>query len=190
MNCPTLGVAAEKYCTYEKVVDGTNLTKVSIEDDLTVLSTLTLDAQLAGCKPFTDFKISGMYAYTRLLAGKEIPLKEVWFSYKEPEDTAPYRQIFKCPVYFGREMNALVLNSKVLDWPLAEPNADLLALFESNTRDLLHSIENNDTYTSQVFDILRRESIERTASVDIENVRVKQTASIRAASAGFGGTYG
>ncbi len=157
MNCRSLGEAIEKFCQYEKTVDETSHAALRRRGALVEFSNTSTEHLLTTNRQLSDFKIAGSFSYMGLLAGKEIVLSEVFFTHPAPEDIFEYRRIFKCPVHFGRPVNALVFDRQVLDLPLIEPNAGLLPLLENNAREALHAVEGSDTYARKVSGILLQE---------------------------------
>lgn len=166
MNCRTLGEAAEKYCKYEKIVDETSITNIKIEGSFAVLSNTTIDNTLANNRQFSDFKISGILSYIKLLTGKRIALNEVYFTHHKPKDISEYQRIFKCPVFFEKSVNALVFDYRLLNLPIIEPNKELLLLFERNARETLNTFESNGTYSKKVTSIILKEMKGDIPSID------------------------
>jgi len=166
MNCRTLGEAAEKYCKYEKIVDETAITDVKREGGFAILSNVTIDNVLAGNRQFSDFKISGILSYIKLLTGKRIVLNEVYFTHHKPKDISEYQRIFKCPIFFEKSMNALVFDCRLLNLPIIEPNKELLLLFERNAQETLNAFESNETYSKKVRGVILKEMKGDISSID------------------------
>lgn len=177
MNCNTLGEAAEKYCRYEKIVDSTSITDVYTEDSFVIVNIKTLDKALINNRQFSDYKISGLLSYIKILTGKSIPIKEVNFTHPKPQDTSEYEKIFQCPVYFKKETNSLVLNKLIMRLPIIEPNVTLLKLFEKTAQETLDSLEDNEPYSKKVAHIILNEM--NIAVPSIEAVSRKLTISVR-----------
>ncbi len=157
MNCRSLGEAIEKFCQYEKTVDETSHAALRRRGPLVEFSNTSMDPLLTTNRQLSDFKVAGALSYMRLLTGKEIILNDVFFTHRAPADSSEYRRIFKCPVRFERQVNAMVFDRQVLDVPLLEPNTGLLPLLENNAREALNTLEGSDAYTRKVAGILLQE---------------------------------
>jgi AraC-like DNA-binding protein len=52
------------------------------------------------------------------LSGVDWKPREVWFQHRKPKDVSEHARIFRAPVRFGMPVNALLLDSRLLDVPL------------------------------------------------------------------------
>lgn len=167
MNCSSLGEAFEKYCTYEKIVDETSISFLHLEGPSAIVSIKPVNYSLVSSRQLWDFRLSGMFAYTRLLTGKRIDLDEVRFIHDAPEDVSEYRRIFACPVIFGCPENALVFNRSLLELPIIEPNRDLLLVFEEVARKELEKFEKRESFIKKVVCIILEEMQGNIPSIEI-----------------------
>lgn len=157
MNCNTLGEAAEKYCSYEKIVDEASITEVQIDGSSAIVIIKTTSRILLDSRQFSDYKMSGLISYIKLLSGRTVTLKEANFTHHKPQDTSRYSKIFQCPVYFEKQANSLVFDKQILNLPIVEPNNNLLKLFENIAQETLKSLENNESYSKKVAQIILKE---------------------------------
>ncbi|MCX7708525.1 MAG: AraC family transcriptional regulator [Clostridia bacterium] len=167
INCGSLGEAAEKYNRYEKLVDETSISELSIKGNRASLRSTSVDQVLEGNRGLSDFKMAGMLLYTRILSGKRLILREAHFSHSKPQDLSEYQRVFNCPIFFEKPFNALVFDKELLKLPVIEPNRQLLVLFENIARELLDKIENNETYSRKVHTIILKEMKGEAPSVDM-----------------------
>ena len=105
LNCATLGEAAEKYCKYERIVDGTSITELKLDGSQYHIAITTTDDILANVRQFLDFKLSGIMAYAKLLTGRKIAPVKACLSYERTKNTKHHERVFDCPVYL--EKNAI-----------------------------------------------------------------------------------
>lgn len=178
MNCSDLKECSKKYCIYEKIIDGTSISKLDIVNKFAVLSNTTIDIPLKNSRHFSEFKIAGMVSYIKLLCGENISLNEVHFTSPKPENIYEYERIFKCKIYFEKEENALIFDSKFLNIPVIEPNEKLLFLFEKNAQEFLEALDDKKIYTNKVTKIILEE-IKNCTSPSIEVVAKKLLISVR-----------
>lgn len=167
MNCHNLGDAVEKYIKYEKIVDETSISEITIKGNAAVFSLTSIDKAWKGNRILSDFKVSGMLLYTQILSGKRIALKEVYFDHCKPQDISEYQRIFNCPLYFGKSTNALVFDKGLLQLPIIEPNKELLMLFEGIAQNTLERIEKSEAYTKKVLNIIVKEINGEIPSLDV-----------------------
>lgn len=178
MNCSTIMECWTKYIRYEKIIDSTSVSTFKIIDKNAILSTITLDKWLKTNRHFSDFKITGMLSYVKLLCGHALQIDEVHFSYSRPQDTSEYQRIFNCKVYFEKPADALVFNSKQLQVSVMEPNKKLLLLFERNAQEILKTMNTNKNYTNMVTEIILDE-IGKCNSPSIYTIANKLSFSVR-----------
>lgn len=178
MNCSDLKECSEKYCRYEKIIDGTSISKLDIVNKHAILSNTTIDKHLKNNRHFSEFKISGMVSYIKLLCGENLSLNEVHFTSPKPENISEYERIFKCKICFEKEENALIFDSKLLSFSVIEPNEKLLFLFEKNAQEFLEALDDKNAYTNKVTKVILEE-IKNCTSPSIEVVAKKLLISVR-----------
>lgn len=157
MNCRTLREAADKYCKYEKIVDGTSISELSESDGKVFFKCTVTDEILKGNRQFSDFRITGILSYAKLLTGRRAEPARICFSYPRPSETGAYENIFSCPVCFGNDSDILVFRREDMEQPVMEPNGALLEAFEEIARKTLKGLGIKGIYTEKVTDILLRE---------------------------------
>lgn len=177
MNCSTLKECWIKYCRYEKIIDSTSISDFEIIDNYAVLSNITVDKVLKGNRYFSEFKISGMLSYIKLLSDENLQLHEVHFAHSKPSNTFEYERIFQCKLCFEKSANALIFDSELLNISVIEPNEKLLLLFEKNAEEILESF-NDNKYANMVTEILLEE-IKKCNLPSIENIAKKLLLSVR-----------
>jgi len=177
MNCSTLKECWTKYCRYERIIDSTSISDFKIIDNYAILSNVTVDKVLKCNRHFSEFKISGMLSYIKLLSNENLQLHEVHFTHSKPSNTSEYERIFQCKVCFEKSANALIFDSELLNISVIEPNEKLLLLFEKNAEEILESF-NDNTYANMVTEILLEE-IKKCNLPPIENIAKKLLLSVR-----------
>lgn len=78
-------------------------------------------------------------AYT----GVDIPFKRLELAYPEPPHGQMYRDVFRCPIRFGRARNRLVVDAKYLDLPIVFSNPEVCRLLEQQCAVLLGEINHS-----------------------------------------------
>ena len=177
MNCSTLKECWTKYCRYEKIIYSTSISDFQIINNYAVLSNITLDKALESNRQFSEFKISGMLSYIKLLSNENLQLHEVHFTHSKPSNISEYERIFQCKVCFEKSSNTLIFDRELLNISVIEPNEKLLLLFEKNAEEVLKTF-NDNTYANMVTEILLEE-IKKCNLPSIENISKKLLLSVR-----------
>lgn len=84
------------------------------------------------------------------MLGFELPLQEVYFSYPRPDYAHHYEEVFKCPVRFGNERNALVIDAELLKARLPQSNKAIYEVCYSQCEDLVARLAGENTYAEMV----------------------------------------
>jgi AraC-like DNA-binding protein len=84
------------------------------------------------------------------MLGFELPLQEVYFSYPRPDYAQHYEAVFKCPVRFGNERNALVIDAELLKASLPQSNKAIYEVCYSQCEDLVARLAGENTYAEMV----------------------------------------
>ncbi len=178
MNCSTLKECWTKYCRYEKLIDSTSASSFELLKNKAVLNNITLDPSLKDNIQFSDFKLSGMLSYIKLLCGKNIQLIEVHFTHSKPKNICEYEKVFQSNLLFEKASNALIFNSNLLSTPVLEPNKSLLHLFEKNANTAIEELNTNACYNDKVTKIITEELL-KSNLISIETIAKKLSLSVR-----------
>lgn len=121
---PTFGEAIALGIRYTPVVGG--LMRF-VESDADEPATFALRAEMTVDAPALHVFVceeffSSCLALARGLVGQDLRPRRLDFSYPAPAYAARYRQVFDCPVEFGRPQDRLVLESRWLQTPLPTHN--------------------------------------------------------------------
>lgn len=120
----TLGEAMLLGAQYHRV--GPSLDRLSVLDDpdgLTTRLTSTPPRPLGAVLPFAiEEEFAALTRAAHTLTGRDLPIREMHFSYPAPAYVARYREIFQCPLYFAATVNQIVLDRAVLATPMLQAN--------------------------------------------------------------------
>lgn len=150
-NAPTIRIAVEKCCAYQRVIGdsmgmacerGPDTTRISIEQWSPWHDTLryTVDTFMAAIKAWSS-------------ANAPAPLHplRVGFRYERPDDVTPYEAFFApAPVAFGTDNSFQVYENAALDQPVIGASQDVFAVFEDKVQRLLGNLERGDTWAFRV----------------------------------------
>lgn len=117
----------------------------------------------------STFELGGLYRYYLLRdmaftlnACQELApeltrrgLVEISLSLPEPEDAAPVREFFGCPVSFNSTRSTTVMRNDVLDEPLPMSNEHVRSVLEQQCRRDLDSLDGSDQLADRIRQLLR-----------------------------------
>ncbi len=167
VNCQTMGEAMDKHIKYHQILyEGCDII-VEMEGDSLVSEFVFYTDSLANDNQLSDFALSCSYSYAKLLTGKPIDLIETRFKHNAPADLSEYNRIFNCKLEFESEMNAIVVDSEMLNIPIREPNKDLLCVFEKYAEAVLSKHTGKATYTQKVGSLITRMLGEKIPQIDM-----------------------
>lgn len=85
----------------------------------------------------------------RLCSDDLVPL-EVWVMHEPPAYADEYAKAWKCPVVFGKHVNALWFDAQYLDYPTRNANANMAAVFEKKAAAVAASLDQGSTISRRV----------------------------------------
>jgi AraC-like DNA-binding protein len=100
----------------------------------------------------------------RTLCGPEWKPIEVRFSHRKPEDAGPFRRLFRAPLHFDAEQNAIVFSTDWLRRPLPGHDPELRRLLQERVNAL--DARHQEDFPEQVRSVLRRALLTGHANAD------------------------
>ena len=180
MNCQTLGEAFEKSGRYSRIVGNLIEGRVKIRFNKITLILSTPPHAPKMSRHCYESTISSSVRMMRNLTGIQLSPLEVTFIYPEPESTAEYERVFRCPVLFGQKENSFTIPMGFVNTPILMANPDLMAYFEKYAQDFVAKIDRQKEYTQTVTKIIlsrmddEKLSINKVAKEMIVSVRTLQ----------------
>jgi AraC-like DNA-binding protein len=104
-----------------------------------------------------EFALSLGLTLAQRISSEPIALQEVWLMYPAPAHAERYTQLFGCPVYFERPLNALGLPRAALDKRRPYVDATLAHVLGGVAEQLLVQPKRHDTLGTRVQEALRYE---------------------------------
>jgi AraC-like DNA-binding protein len=111
--------------------------------------------------------IAGSLRIARCFVPDIVPT-EVWFKHGPTSYLDRYQEVLGCPVYFGREVNALVAPRAVLDMEQLHADETMVAMLSDATRRVMRETGSKETVGERVRVLLRYET--DLSAVDLESV--------------------
>jgi AraC-like DNA-binding protein len=156
MNCSNLKEVLNKHIKYEKITN----------DIFSTGSRLEKGKMIITCRGLTDFKELEEFFYTlhfsitmkypKILCKdfSDKYVKYITFTFNKPENISEYDNIFRCPVYFNKLENSMVLDAESGELEVNNSNKDLLAVFEKHADTLLKKLNSLKTYSGRTSEII------------------------------------
>lgn len=118
-----LGEAVEICMRYPKQAGGISSARLEqTRDHVSLIVDCNLNDDMV--LPFVvEESFASGFVISRLLVGQRFRLHALELAYPEPAYGARYREIFQCPVYFGRARNSALIAYDCLDLPIATHSA-------------------------------------------------------------------
>ncbi len=92
-----------------------------------------------------------------MLTGKPLVLLEAHFRYPEPEYVSQYVHAFNCPLFFSADNNQLIMDSKVVHFPILQANPLGIAAAERMCIEFLNSNPATDDLTMRIRQLILEE---------------------------------
>lgn len=183
MHCATLGRALEKLCEYQELVCEGVLTSLKTKNNLCYLNLQVIDTSLVHPQYALESELS-VYTHTlSTIIGKTLLVKEVHFTFEQPDNKAEHERIFQTDkLFFNSDFNGLVFDKDLLQLSVLNANPNLFSLFESHAIEYLQKIKKTDSLSNRVRqEILHRltgeeptlHHISRTLAMGIRSVQMK-----------------
>ena len=144
MSCATLSDALHRQARYAALVG--NLGRVDLADEpprdgrepQVAHSWQPLLPQQQ--RQLSEETLAGWVTFGHWISGLDIPPTEVRFQHPAPADTREHERIFRCPVLFGQDDNALVFPRRLLATPLGQADAQVRLMLDAYADRLLNEI--------------------------------------------------
>lgn len=169
MNCETLGEAFQKSARYHRIIGNLIEGKATLRLNKIKVALVTPPHAPKMSRHCFEATISSSVRMMRTLTGEEINPLEVTFSYPEPESTAEYERVFRCPVLFDQKETGFVINIGILNKPILYANPELLGHFERYAQAYLAEMDRQDEHTRAVTKIIL-------SRLDDEGLTIKKVA--------------
>ncbi len=150
-NAPTMRVAIEKCCSYQRVIGDTMGIVIEKGRDTSRIWVEQWSEWHDPLRYTVDLLMAAVPSWASANAAVAIRPLQVGFHYERPADTAPYESMFApAPVVFGTPDSFQIYANDLLDQPVVGANKEMFALFEDKAQRLLSDYEARNTYQFKV----------------------------------------
>jgi len=134
--CDTLGDTLKQLVRFLYIHSQAGLLNFSFEGEFAYISFEPLVDYKGNSKQLVDLSIAVGLQILNELVSKNIVLKSVYFSYREPQDLSVYHETFHCPLTFEREVSGVAISKQVLSWPLNHDSSRISQLVSQYIQDI------------------------------------------------------
>jgi AraC-like DNA-binding protein len=151
MNCANLKQALGLAASQKAILNQALFTTL-IENDECYHYKITTQSHHPYIASLIELDFSSALQLAKFLVGKlksdQVKLLKVQFKHNQLNNNQDYQRAFNCPIFFGADVNEIVIAKNVLDIPVRSANPDIFKMLQRKI-DRLHNIELSDTAFSQ-----------------------------------------
>ena len=151
MNCQSAGEILQKVLKYIDILtEGVKIEVNTQKDGMTIINKNIRHLDVSLTRQHVEYAFSSSIKLISTLLEKPVTPIEVRFQHKKPRDISEHQRIFNAPLKFEHSMNALVFDNIGADYPVQQPNAELMVFFEQHAKKILTSIHSEKPVTKKV----------------------------------------
>ncbi len=152
MNCENLGQAITKIQPFEKLVGDMGTTTFEQLGDKVKISWHCQFPDPNVKRHMIDNCLGSWLTFARYLVGQESNPSEILLSRKQPTLSLQneYQAVFKCPVNYGQEENAIIFDKALLSLPLNKGDQQLLSTLETHAEALISDLTTQTDIVTQL----------------------------------------
>jgi AraC-like DNA-binding protein len=142
MNCENLGQAITKIQPFEKLVGDMGTTTFAQQDDKVKISWHCQFTDPKIKRHMIDNCLGSWLTFARYLVSQTSNPSEILLSRKEPalSQQNEYQTVFKCPISYGQQENAIVFDKALLSLPLNKGDQQLLSTLENHAQAMISDL--------------------------------------------------
>ena len=137
----TMQEAVERLVRFNRVVSDVATLELTREGESVRLLVVLKSGYESGGHEAMDAILSLITRSLRFLAGPDFALTCVQMRRAEPVDRSAYDHLFRCPIHFASEIDALSFAHSVLDRPLPTGNPELARFGDAALREYLARVQ-------------------------------------------------
>lgn len=146
----TLGEATESIARFFPILCGAAVVTFERDGDRATIGYRRDESGPPHAYHAAECAIAGYVIMARQLVGIDWTPIETTFTHPAPKSTSEHRRIFRSPVRFGADINAVVLEASLLDRPAKAPDPRLRALLDAVLESLLAKLPQRASFAEHV----------------------------------------
>ena len=141
MNCGNFIEALAQAQRYQRLISEGGRVELRLESPYASIVYLPESGDVHFSRHQIEAVLVVIIGFARWLIGEEVKPLEVRFVHPEPAGTAEHGRIFGCPLVFGAQENAIVLERQWLEVPLPDSDPALLKIHRMQADQRLHEMD-------------------------------------------------
>ncbi len=150
-NAPTVRVAIEKCCAYQRVISDTMGLVIDKGPDTSTVWIEQWSEWDDTLRYTVDLVMAAVTSWASANAPEQIKPLRVGFHYQHPTNVDPYTRLFApAAVLFGTDVSYQIYTNDALDQPVIGASGEMFGFFEEKVQSLIADYEGRDTYSFRV----------------------------------------
>ncbi len=151
MNAPSISVAIQKMCTYQKLVGNSMGMDYDIEGKNYRIKVVLWTDWVEELRYTMDIIMASILSWTENNTIQRIRPEEVGFSYSQPSNYQDYEKLFApAPVYWGVKDSYLLYQTEQMNAPVISANRTLFSQFDQMAKTTFQQFRNDQPFSSEV----------------------------------------
>lgn len=157
-NCNNFGEACDKYFKYQSIISKARRIGFDTTGETVKISLKLLNENLQQKRHILDYMLSCLFYGSQQIVVTPIHFDRLELTHKKDELAEGYEKLFGCEILWEQPVTALYFDKKHLKTAIHQPNPELLKVLEEQANQLLLRLNNMETYTYKVLEIISRYS--------------------------------
>ena len=168
MNSPNLAAATDRVAAYGRLITDRHFYVEDVDENAVTVNFGALKVGSPAQRQDAEYATAGWLTFARWITGKPIVPLEVHYPFPAPPYLAEYERIFRCPLRFEETGTRLVLDRKLMNLPLVQPDPKLLTFFDELAQDALAHCSEEEEVVERVRRVIADRSYRQNPT--LENV--------------------
>ena len=141
MNCANFAEALAHARRYQRLISEGGRVELRLGDPHAAIVYLPQAGDVAFSRHQIEAVLVVIVGFARWLIAEEVTPVEVRFAHPEPSETLEHQRLFRCPLVFGADEHAIVLEQRWLEVPLPESDPSLLKIHTAQADQRLSEMD-------------------------------------------------
>ena len=181
LNSPTIGAGIQNVERYLHIYDSSAKWFFTAEGDRGCVRFVLTGLGIEPLRQSNEHGMTIVINTLRMMVGSQWAPQEVHFAHEAPEQTSEHHRIFRCPVLFGCETNALVIELSLAQQAVPAADQQLYLIMKQYLDQVLSEIPQEDS----LFAAIRKAIAEAMRDGSPELARVAKKLAIGPATQGI-----
>jgi AraC-like DNA-binding protein len=150
LNSPTIGAGIQNVERYLHVYDSSANWFFTAEGDRGYVRFVLSGLGIEPMRQSNEHGVTIVINALRMMVGSQWAPQEVHFAHEAPEETSEHHRIFRCPVLFGCETNALVIELSLVEREVPAADQQLYLIMKQYLDQVLSEMPQEDSFFAAI----------------------------------------